>query len=315
MTEAAVDPLRATVARRIGHRVLGPALPYLLHLRPLEWPIMAAHTTLGWLLAAGITAPDGHAWLGLALWVVALNGGTLAINSAFDRDDGDVAYLKAPPQPPRGLAPVALGLMLAGGVLSWWLPAPYRWLYGVSVLMSIAYSVPPLRFKAVAGVDWLINMVGFGTLTPWAGWAITGRSLDLEHGLLLWGFCPLFAALYPLTQLYQMDEDRARGDRTLVLHLGVTTSLRLALGLTITAFTMFGAAAWLADWGGAGARVGAASLRVLLLLLAGVAWLAVLLPWLTFGRDWPPVAHQRAMYHALGAWALTDAAILMAWLL
>jgi len=311
VTGAAVDPLRATAARRIGYRVLGPALPYLLHLRPVEWPIMAAHTTLGWLLAAGFTTPDRHAWIGLALWVVALNGGTLAINSAFDRDEGDVAYLKAPPRPPRGLALFALLLLLGGGVLTWWLPVTYRWLYGASVLMSIGYSVPPFRFKAVAGVDWLINMVGFGTLTPWAGWAITGRSLDLEHGLLFWGFCPLFAALYPLTQIYQRDEDRARGDRTLVLHLGVTTSLRLALGLTATAFAMFGTAAWIAGWGGAGA----APLRVMLLVLAGVGWLAVLLPWLAFGRDWRPAAHQRAMYHALGAWALTDLAILMAWLL
>lgn len=311
MTTAAVDPLRATGARRIGHRLLGPALPYLLHLRPLEWPIMAAHTALGWLLAAGLTVPDRHAWLGLALWVVALNGGTLAVNSAFDRDEGDVAYLKSPPQPPRGLALFALLLMIGGGALTWWLPVTFRWLYGVSVLMSIAYSVPPFRFKAVPGVDWLINMIGFGTLTPWAGWAITGRALDLEHGLLLWGFCPLFAALYPLTQIYQMDEDRARGDRTLVLQLGVTRSLRLALGLAILAFVMFGAAAWVGGWGGGGE----APLRMILLVLAGIGWLAVLLPWLAFAREWPVQAHQRGMYHALGAWALTDIAILMAWLL
>ncbi|MEO8479194.1 MAG: UbiA family prenyltransferase [Gemmatimonadota bacterium] len=311
MTHAAVDPLRATAARRIGHRLLGPALPFLLHLRPVEWPIMTAHTALGWLLAAGFTVPDRRTWLGLALWVVALNGGTLAINSAFDRDEGDVAYLKAPPQPPRGLALFAMLLMIGGGVLTWRLPVTFRWLYGVSVLMSIAYSVPPFRLKAVAGVDWLINMVGFGTLTPWAGWAITGRSLDLEHALLFWGFCPLFAALYPLTQIYQMDEDRARGDRTLVLMLGVTNSLRWALGLAILAFVMFGAAAWVGEWG----RAGTLGLRAMLLVLAGSGWLAVLLPWLRSGSARSPQAHQLGMYHALGAWALTDIAVLMAWLL
>lgn len=311
MTHGAVDPLRANGARRLGSRLLGPALPYLLHLRPVEWPIMAAHTSLGWLLAAGVARPDGRAWLGLALWVVALNGGTLALNSAFDRDEGDVAYLRAPPQVPRGLALAALLLMLGGGALTWALPVAFRWLYWVSVLMSIAYSVPPLRFKAVAGVDWLINMLGFGSLTPWAGWAITGRPLDLEHALLFCGFCPLFAALYPLTQLYQMDEDRARGDRTLVLLLGVTRSLRVALGFAGLAFLTFAAAAWVAGWGAAGGG----GLRALLLVLAGLGWLAVLLPWLADGHSRSPAAHQRGMYHALGAWALTDVAILLAWLL
>src|SRR2546425_852305 len=75
--------------------------------------------------------------------------------------------------------------------------------------MSLLYSVPPFRFKAVAGVDWVINMWGFGTLTPFATWAATGRPLDLGHALILLAFCPLFAGLYPLTQLYQVDEDRS----------------------------------------------------------------------------------------------------------
>jgi len=61
----------------------------------------------------------------------------------------------------------------------------------------------------------VINMWGFGTLTPFAAWAATGRPLDAGHALVLLGFCPLFAGLYPLTQLYQVEEDRRRGDRTL----------------------------------------------------------------------------------------------------
>src|SRR5213078_556271 len=96
------------------------------------------------------------------------------------------------------------------------------------------YSVPPFRFKAVAGVDWVINMWGFGTLTPFAAWAATGRPLDAGHALVLLGFCPLFAGLYPLTQLYQMEEDRRRGDRTLALLLGLRASLGVAIACTAT---------------------------------------------------------------------------------
>ena len=68
-------------------------------------------------------------------------------------------------------------------------------------------------------------MWGFGTLTPFAGWAATGLPLDMARGLVLLAFCPLFAALYPLTQLYQLEEDTRRGDRTLACVLGVRRSL------------------------------------------------------------------------------------------
>ncbi len=66
------------------------------------------------------------------------------------------------------------------------------------------------------------------------------------RGLVLLAFCPLFAALYPLTQLYQLEEDTRRGDRTLACVLGVRRSLTAALAAAALAFALFAAA------GGAG---------------------------------------------------------------
>lgn len=281
--------------------------PYVVHLRPAEWPIMAAHTALGWLLASGLRAPTAQAWLGIGAWVVLLNGGTLALNSAFDRDEGAIAFLDHPPPPPRLLAPYSLGLMVAGLLLTWRLGPAYRALYLLCALLSVAYSVPPVRLKAVAGMDWLINMLGFGTLTPLAGWAITGTPL---HGLLLpvfWAFTPLFAALYPLTQLYQMDEDRSRGDRTLALRLGARNALQVAIFCAALAFGMLAMVAWRSGWRGHDL------LRWGALGVAAMAWGVVLLPWLRHARTWSSREHQRAMYHALVAWALTDIAVLLAW--
>src|SRR4051812_17336062 len=128
--------------RQAGYRLLGSRLDYLLHTRPAEWPIVAAHTTLGYLLAVG--APNafrserlGSGILGIALWVICLNGGTLAFNSAFDRDEGDVAYLRQPPPPPRGLAWFGLGLMLVGMIGALRLPRGYLLAYGICVLLSV----------------------------------------------------------------------------------------------------------------------------------------------------------------------------------
>ena len=271
---------------------------------------MAGHTALGYLLAVGLAGAGagralGPALLGLLLWVVFLNGGTLAINSAFDNDEGDIGYLKRPPPPPRHLLAVSLALLLAGQGLAFLLPLEFAWAYAACFLLSVLYSVPPFRLKAVAGADWLINMWGFGTLTPYAGWAATGLPLTGAGLVVLVAFCPLFAGLYPLTQLYQFEEDQRRGDRTLALRLGMRRSLDLALVMTLVAFGLLGWAVILAGsrgevlpWAG--------------LLGAFLLWLAVLLPWRAGHAGWTPEQHQRGMYRALVAWAVTDLAVLLA---
>jgi 4-hydroxybenzoate polyprenyltransferase len=281
--------------------------PYLQHLRPAEWPVMAAHTAVGWLLATGLHAPTARAWLGIAAWVVLLNGGTLALNSAFDRDEGDIAFLRDPPPAPKFLALFAAALMVLGLAFTRSLPPTYRRLYVLCALMSVAYSVRPFRLKAVAGMDWAINMLGFGTLTPMAAWAISGRPLQGPMAAVLWSFTPLFAALYPLTQLYQLDEDRARGDYTLAVRLGPRNSLTVAVFCAGIAFGMLSMAAWQTGW-----RAGELT-RWGTLAVAAAAWGVVLLPWYAHARTWSSAQHQRAMYHALGAWALTDVAVLLGW--
>ena len=125
----------------------------------------------------------------------------------------------------------------------------YRAVYAVCLGLSVLYSVPPLRLKSVPGADWIINMLGFGTLTPYAGWAATGVPLDRAHGLVLVAFCPLFAALYPLTQIYQLEEDRGRGDRTLALLLGVRRSLVVSLAAAGAAFGLLAPPGIRAGWG------------------------------------------------------------------
>jgi 4-hydroxybenzoate polyprenyltransferase len=290
--------------RRWGYRALpGDLYSYILHMRPAEWPIMAGHTLLGYVLAVGVAGAThgqhiGAALLALVIWVVFLNGGTLAINSVFDKDEGDIGYLNSPPALPRYLLHFSLVLLFGGQALAFLLPPGFRIAYAICFVLSILYSVPPFRFKAVAGVDWVINMWGFGTLTPYAAWAATGRPLDMGHALVLLAFCPLFAGLYPLTQLYQFDEDRRRGDRTLALILGMRASLIVAVVCTLLAFGML---AWAAILLKADGRWLGAPLLL---------WLAVLVPWLVDYATWSPKQHQRGMYRALAAWAVTDLTVL-----
>ncbi len=307
-----VDPARYrthTFARRVGYRIFPrQGFSYLLHLRPREWPIMAAHTAVGFLLAVGVEPALTPEWrhrlvATLALWVICLNGGTLAINSAFDRDSGDIGYLDAPPPVPRGLLWFGLGLMALGQLVALRMPSGFAIAYAACFALSVVYSVPPFRFKAVAGMDWIINMIGFGTLTPYAGWAATGIPVGPVSSLVLLAFCPLFAALYPLTQLYQFDEDRARGDRTLALMLGMRASLSVAIAASGVGFVCFAVAARLA-------RVPPG--RAVPLVVAGLLWLAILAHWSARCQRMTPAQHKRGMYLALGAWGVTDVAVLIA---
>lgn len=304
------DAVRAaTVGRRLGYRLLpGDGFSYVLHLRPREWPIMAAHTSLGFFLAVGLLPALHGARAGalagaLVIWVVFLNGGTLALNSAFDQDEGDVGYLDAPPPAPPRLAQWGIGLMAAGQGLALLLPPGFTLAYAACFAMSLLYSVPPVRLKAVAGADWVINLIGFGTLTPYAGWASTGRPLTPVAAWVLVAFAPLFAALYPLTQLYQLEEDARRGDRTLALRLGMRGSLVVALGAAALAFACFARAGVLGGvspwgWGALG--------------VAAAAWGVVLVPWTVRLARMNTWEHKRGMYAALTAWAITDVAVLVA---
>ena len=285
--------------RRGCERVVGAeTMAYLLHLRPLEWPIMTAHFLLGAFLASGLALPVRSTLLGWFVFVVLLNGGTLAINSAFDQDEGDIGYLRQPPKPPRHLALVS-SLMLAASLgLGFLLPPLFAWSNAACVVMAVLYSVPPVRLKARAGWDMLINCVGFGTLTPLAGWGLTGLPLPRWMLCAAIGFGFLFGALYPPTQIYQTAEDRARGDRTLVIVLGEGPSLAFASGLALVAHLWFG-------WG-----VLLCGRNPLPLLISLAAWMAVLLPWWARWRRWTPAQHEAGMYRALAAWAITDISLL-----
>ncbi len=285
--------------RRFFEGVVGAgAMPYLLHLRPLEWPIMSAHFLLGTLLATGMGLRARPAFLGWLVYVALMNGGTLAINSAFDQDEGDIGYLKAPPKPPEHLVAFSSVLLGAAALLGFLLPLPFALINLSCVVMSLLYSVPPPRLKARAGWDLLINCVGFGMLTPMAGWALTGRPFSQTILLACIGFAFLFATLYPMTQIYQVAEDSRRGDRTLVIQVGVGRSLILALLAVLVAHGFFLAA------------IRAMGRTPVFLLPSMLAWLAVLLPWLKNWRNWTDHQHETGMYWGLGAWAVTDLSLL-----
>lgn len=285
--------------------------------RPRQWPILTAQLAVGVLLAApsGVLSPaDGVRVMplvaGWLAWVVLLNGATLAFNSAYDRDTGPVAYLRKPPPPPAGLAAWSLAAMIAGVLVGGLGVGPvFGGVVAACVLLSVLYSHRRTRWKSRPGLDLAVNVVGYGAGTTLAG-VLIGAAAGWTRGAAdaAWfvaAFGLLFGSLYPLTQLYQAADDRARGDRTLVTALGTRPALVLAILLALAA----GAAL------AAGFAAGGVQERAVWPLGATGLWILHLVWWWRRTPSWSAADHERGMYRALLLWAAIDAAVIGAWLI
>ena len=170
-------------------------------------------------------------------------------NSYYDRDEGSIGGLKAPPKvTPELLHLVWLfdALAVAGAALLSW---PFAALVVVYLLVSKAYSYEGIRLKKYPLLSTLVVVVfqgGFTLLMTQVGVGATPTQLFEKTNLLLALVSTLFlCGSYPLTQVYQHAEDARRGDRTLSLRLGIRgTFIFAAVGLLAGAGTL-GLAYWL----------------------------------------------------------------------
>ena len=147
-------------------------------------------------------------------------------NSYFDKDEGSIGGLEHPPPVSRQLYYVSLTLDLIAVVLGMFISLPFALMLLVYGLVSKAYSHPSVRLKKYAVVSWLVAgfFQGFFTFimvyvgVNHATWADLGQPVvwmaAALTSLMLWGS-------YPMTQIYQHEEDTRRGDRTLSYRLGV----------------------------------------------------------------------------------------------
>ena len=147
-------------------------------------------------------------------------------NSYFDKDEGSIGGLKHPPKVSKELYIMALvfdGIALVLGLWISWQFALMLLIYG---LVSKAYSHPAVRLKKLPIIGWitagffqgyftfLMVIVGVGQF-PLPELVTAEIQLPaILSSLLLWGS-------YPMTQVYQHEEDATRGDQTISLRLGV----------------------------------------------------------------------------------------------
>ncbi len=148
-------------------------------------------------------------------------------NSYFDKDEKSIGGLKNPPPVNKGLYFLALLFDLIALLLGFWkINALFVLMLFIYGLISKAYSHPSVRLKKYPILGWIaaglfqgfftfimcyVGINNFSIENCWGAHVLIPATLS---SLMLWGN-------YPMTQVYQHEEDAKRGDHTLSLKLGI----------------------------------------------------------------------------------------------
>jgi len=165
-------------------------------------------------------------------------------NSYFDRDQNSIALLAKPPQVDISLYYFSIALegvaFLLAFLVSWEFALAVL-LYGI---MSKLYSHPAVRLKKYPVVSFLVVFFFQGAFVYYSTYSALCRVSLVRHWdtsfIVAGAICScLIGASYPLTQIYQHEEDRRRGDKTISIVLGykgsfIFSGLLFALGIGLS---------------------------------------------------------------------------------
>ncbi len=172
-----------------------------------------------------LTGQGGTAVLVTLLAWTFLHAGTLWLNAGLDRDEGEVLWGTAAAVPPGIERWAYAALVACVGIAAVAGPVVFTCAVGCAVL-AVAYSHSSTVWKGHALGGPVVNGLGYGILTPIAGFACVGVSPTPRAGVtLVIGLCGVMAAYYA-AQAFQGDEDRERGYRTLVARHGMAAAVR-----------------------------------------------------------------------------------------
>jgi len=170
-----------------------------------------------------------NAILTFIIWHLLVYPASNGYNSFFDKDEGSIALIEKPPPVDKSLYYFSLTLDLIALILTIFV----GWALFFAVLIygtfSKMYSHPSIRLKKYPFISFFIVFLFQGAFVYWSTYAsvsgmnsLYGWNLNFTIAGLICS-C-LIGATYPLTQVYQHEEDSKRGDKTLSLILGIRGS-------------------------------------------------------------------------------------------
>jgi 1,4-dihydroxy-2-naphthoate octaprenyltransferase len=201
-----------------------PSASSLLHLRLLFSVFLLPVFLFALSQATEINVSE--AVLTFVVWHLLVYPASNGFNSYFDKDEGSIALIESPPPVDKSLYYFSLLLDVIALLLSLFV----GWILFFAVLIygiiSKMYSHPQFRLKKYPIISFLIVFIFQGAFIYWSTYASIGSLSDWNFNFILAGLISscLIGATYPLTQVYQHEEDSKRGDTTLSIVLGIRGS-------------------------------------------------------------------------------------------
>lgn len=223
---------------------MSPAKNFLVHLRLPFQALLVPFMLFGAALSKG--RPTWRFALAFVVLHVCFYGGTTAFNSHYDKDEGPIGGLETPPPPGPWLLPGSLVLQAIGLGLAAIVGLPFLAVCAAFAVLGVLYSHPLTRFKGKPWPSWLTVMFGQGMLGAIAGVTAVGEPRwSGELALGVGAAAAIVGAIYPLSQVFQIDEDARRGDRTVAIMLGRARVPIVAAALFGVGSLLMGIAAWI----------------------------------------------------------------------
>lgn len=192
---------------------------FILHLRlHYQFFILSGGYFLGGLLADQMQFSDF--WLQFLNVHVLLYGGATAFNSYWDKDEGAIGGLRHPPKMTPWMHKTSLILMAIGWAWALNVGWEYFAVYGISLLLFWFYSTPLARWKGHPILSLIAIGISTGLNSVFLGFWAAGGVFSLEVLLSGVGASLILLSLYPVSQMYQADEDSKRGDVTFFIKFG-----------------------------------------------------------------------------------------------
>jgi 1,4-dihydroxy-2-naphthoate octaprenyltransferase len=145
-------------------------------------------------------------------------------NSYVDRDEHSIGGLEKPPMPTKQLFYVTLAMDFIAIILAvLWVSMPFALYLVVYILVSRAYSSRQIRLKKYPIIGFLVVTFFQGAFTYYISHlGITKSALDInETTIWILAACSFqIAGVYPLTQIYQHQQDLDDGVVTISYKLG-----------------------------------------------------------------------------------------------
>lgn len=193
---------------------------FILHLRlHYQFCILSGGYFFGGLMADQMQFTQF--WMQFLNVHILLYGGATAFNSWWDKDEGPIGGLKHPPKMSPWMRDISLLFMFAGWIWAFTVGWSYFLVYGISLVLFWLYSTPLARWKGHPIFSLIAIGISTGLNSVFLGFWAAGGAFSPVILLSGIGASMILLSLYPVSQIYQSDEDSGRGDTTFYIRFGL----------------------------------------------------------------------------------------------